>query len=160
ADARGAGGAAGAHRGRRPFQQEEALSRETGMQTLLSVALSNTVVALFLAVPAVLAGRVWKRPALAHGLWLLLLLKLPTPPLIALPVPWSAPPPPTPEAALAPEPVAETLPVPESHPDLAARALPEPEVVAGAEEDVIVEIEPRAAAVASLPPSEGDAYAA
>src|SRR5262249_7903625 len=71
-----------------------------------------------------------------------------------------SPTPPTPEAALALEPVVETLPVRGSQPDLAARALPEPEVVAGAEEDVIVVIEPRTAGVASLPPSEGDAYAA
>src|SRR5262249_1045744 len=39
------------------------------------------------APPALAAGRPGARPALAHGLWLLVLLKLLTPPLVPVPLP-------------------------------------------------------------------------
>src|SRR5438477_12723774 len=44
-----------------------------------------------LALCAVVVGRLWKKPALTHSLWLLVLLKLVTPPLLPLsvPLPWS-----------------------------------------------------------------------
>jgi beta-lactamase regulating signal transducer with metallopeptidase domain len=61
------------------------------VDTVLQVGLSNAVAAAVLALVAVAVGAVWRRPALAHGLWLLVLLKLLTPPLVRVPVPWPAP---------------------------------------------------------------------
>src|SRR5260370_21219788 len=40
------------------------------------------------AVVAVIAGRIFRRPALTHGLWLLVLIKLITPPLLFVPMPF------------------------------------------------------------------------
>ena len=62
------------------------------MDTLLRVGLSNAAVAVVLAVLAVAAGCLCRRPAVAHGLWLLVLLKLVTPPLVHVPLPWPADP--------------------------------------------------------------------
>lgn len=56
--------------------------------TLLSLALSNVLIALLLAVPATLASLWGRRPALTHALWLLVLLKLVTPPLFEAPIAW------------------------------------------------------------------------
>ena len=58
------------------------------MDTFFSLALSNAVVAAVLAVVAAVGGRLYRRPAVTHGLWLLVLLKLLTPPLITVPVAW------------------------------------------------------------------------
>ena len=59
------------------------------MTTYLHLAVANLAVATVLAVLAVLAGRFSRRPALVHSLWLLVLLKLITPPLVPLQiVPW------------------------------------------------------------------------
>jgi beta-lactamase regulating signal transducer with metallopeptidase domain len=44
--------------------------------------------ATVLAVLAAALCRICRRPALAHGLWLLVLLKLLTPPLVNVPLPW------------------------------------------------------------------------
>jgi hypothetical protein len=111
---------------------------------LLQIGLSNAVVAAVLAVPAVLVSRCCRRPALAHALWLLVLLKLVTPPLFRLPVGWPA-------AGETPSP-----PV--------ARATPPPEIALV--EDWIVEVplewlpaEDELEAVA-LPPSPEPAAAA
>jgi beta-lactamase regulating signal transducer with metallopeptidase domain len=58
------------------------------MDTLLQVGLSNAAVATFLALIAGVATIFCRRrPALVHGLWLLVLLKLLTPPLARVPVP-------------------------------------------------------------------------
>jgi beta-lactamase regulating signal transducer with metallopeptidase domain len=57
------------------------------VETLLLVGVSNAVVAGALAVVAGAAGRLCRRPALAHSLWLLVLLKLVTPPLVHLSLP-------------------------------------------------------------------------
>ena len=68
------------------------------MESLLSLALSNAVVATLLAVMVtVLARLLRRRPAVVHGLWLLVLLKLLTPPLIPLSItwPWTADAPPS-----------------------------------------------------------------
>ena len=69
------------------------------MSTLLQIGLANAVCAALLAVPAVVASR-RRRPALAHGLWLLVLIKLVTPPLFPVTLPWLPPdaPPLTPTA--------------------------------------------------------------
>ncbi len=62
------------------------------METLLGIGLSNALAAAVLAMPVALFARLLRsrRPALAHGLWLLVLLKLITPPLFTVPVPWPA----------------------------------------------------------------------
>ena len=70
------------------------------MDFLVQAALSNAVIVSVLA-PIVLAvDRTARRPALAHRLWLLLLIKLVTPPLMPLTLPGPVdPPPPQPAAA-------------------------------------------------------------
>jgi beta-lactamase regulating signal transducer with metallopeptidase domain len=58
------------------------------VDTLLNVGLSNAALAGVLALAVTAAGPLLRRrPALAHGLWLLVLLKLLTPPLLAVPLP-------------------------------------------------------------------------
>jgi beta-lactamase regulating signal transducer with metallopeptidase domain/flagellar motility protein MotE (MotC chaperone) len=60
------------------------------MDSLLQIGLSNAVVATALALVAAFASFMWRRrPALVHGLWLLVLLKLLTPPLAWIPIPAS-----------------------------------------------------------------------
>src|SRR6516225_11506259 len=58
------------------------------MGTLLEIGLSNAIMAVVLAVPAAAVGLIWRRPALAHCLWLLVLFKLVTPPLWPVHIPW------------------------------------------------------------------------
>src|SRR5258708_32140841 len=60
------------------------------MKELLELAVSNTVAATALAFVAAGAGLVCRRPALIPALWLLGLLKLVTPPLGRVPIPWPA----------------------------------------------------------------------
>src|SRR6266481_9610721 len=67
------------------------LAKEPLMPPLLQVALSNAVMASLLALLAAAVTYFVRRPALAHGLWLLVLLKLLTPPIIPLQVSWPAP---------------------------------------------------------------------
>ena len=59
------------------------------MSWLLIVGLKNALLVVPLAVAAVAAGRCFRRPALAHVLWVLVLVKLLTPPLVNVPVGWS-----------------------------------------------------------------------
>jgi beta-lactamase regulating signal transducer with metallopeptidase domain len=61
------------------------------METMLAVGMWNALGATLLAVVATSAGRVCRRPALLHVLWLLVLLKLLAPPLWAVPVRWPEP---------------------------------------------------------------------
>ena len=49
--------------------------------------LSNVMVASLLAVLAMIAGWRLQRPAMAHGLWVLVLIKLVTPPIVQLTIP-------------------------------------------------------------------------
>lgn len=56
------------------------------MNQLLEIGLTNAALATLVAVFATLAGRLVRRPALAHALWLLVLLKLVTPPFVLVPV--------------------------------------------------------------------------
>jgi WD40 repeat protein/beta-lactamase regulating signal transducer with metallopeptidase domain len=58
------------------------------MSTVLQLGLANAACAAVLALLAYGAGRRLQRPALAHGLWLLVLIKLVTPPVVPLPVAW------------------------------------------------------------------------
>ncbi len=76
------------------------------MTTLLQIGLGNAVLAGLIAVLALAAGRWSRRPALAHSLWLLVLLKLVTPPLVLPRLAWLPPEPtaPTPAPQLAPAP--------------------------------------------------------
>ena len=58
------------------------------MDALLHAALNNAAWAAALALAAAAGARIWRRrPALAHALWLLVLLKLVTPSVDALPAP-------------------------------------------------------------------------
>lgn len=57
------------------------------MQNFLTIAISNTVMACVLAVLAVFFGRVRRNPQMSHALWLLVLVKLVTPPLADVPLP-------------------------------------------------------------------------
>ncbi len=59
------------------------------MSWLLIVGLKNAIIVVPLAVAALAAGRGFRRPALAHVLWMLVLVKLLTPPLVDVPVGWS-----------------------------------------------------------------------
>jgi beta-lactamase regulating signal transducer with metallopeptidase domain len=61
------------------------------MHFILDALLANALVALFLAVLAALVSFRTRRPALAHALWLIVLLKLITPPLFSPHWPFSAP---------------------------------------------------------------------
>src|SRR5258708_2589145 len=58
------------------------------MSTLLAIGLANAVCAAVLAIPAFLASRYSRRPALAHALWLLVLLKRVTRPVVRPSLPW------------------------------------------------------------------------
>jgi hypothetical protein len=58
---------------------------------LLEISLTNAVLATGLAVLAVIVGRLCRRPGVSHTLWLLVLLKLITPPFVSVPLPWLAP---------------------------------------------------------------------
>jgi beta-lactamase regulating signal transducer with metallopeptidase domain len=78
------------------------------MAILVDLALANLIVAVMLALVAGLAGLWGRRPALTHALWLLVLLKLITPPLFDWPIPWPTTPMPAPQ-----ERVAQVEPLPE-----------------------------------------------
>jgi beta-lactamase regulating signal transducer with metallopeptidase domain len=59
------------------------------METLLHAGLANAVAATALAVLAIVVERTIRRPAVSHAFWLLVLLKLLSPPLVQVPVPSS-----------------------------------------------------------------------
>ncbi len=85
------------------------------MPVLLETGLSNAVAAALLALIAACAACVCRRPALLHALWLLVLVKLLTPPVFRIDISWFMPPAPAAEGQV------ETtlLPVPAPPPDLA-----------------------------------------
>jgi beta-lactamase regulating signal transducer with metallopeptidase domain len=58
------------------------------VEALLSLVVSNAVVATVLAVAAAVVCWCCRRPVVRHALWLLVLLKLLTPPLIPVPIAW------------------------------------------------------------------------
>lgn len=60
------------------------------MAWLLEIGLSNTLVAALLAAIAWQASRLRFSPRIVHALWLLVLVKLITPPLVEVPVSWWA----------------------------------------------------------------------
>jgi beta-lactamase regulating signal transducer with metallopeptidase domain len=73
---------------------------ETDVDLILQIGLSNVLMAGVLALVAAMAGRFWRRPALTHALWLLVLIKLLTPPLVPVPIFWSRAAAPQPAVAL------------------------------------------------------------
>ena len=62
------------------------------MDAFLSAVLSNAIAAALLALLVFGAGLWIRRPALLHGLWLLVFLKLLTPPIFKVGLGWSTPP--------------------------------------------------------------------
>ena len=54
------------------------------MTSFVAIVVSNAVIAALLALVTLLVTRFWRSPQLAHGLWLLVLLKLITPPLVTV----------------------------------------------------------------------------
>jgi beta-lactamase regulating signal transducer with metallopeptidase domain len=58
------------------------------METTLQFGLSNALMATILASVAAGAATVARRPVLVHALWVLVLVKLVTPPLLQIPVSW------------------------------------------------------------------------
>ncbi len=58
------------------------------MAFLLETALANLIVAAFLALLAAFVGAWGRRPAVTHALWLLVLVKLVTPPFFQIGIPW------------------------------------------------------------------------
>jgi beta-lactamase regulating signal transducer with metallopeptidase domain len=80
------------------------------MKSLLEIGLGNALLASGLAVLAAAAAQLCRRPALTHGLWLLVLLKLVTPPLVPLSISWPLFP--EPEASEAQPPAARAEPGP------------------------------------------------
>jgi beta-lactamase regulating signal transducer with metallopeptidase domain len=98
------------------------------MDTLIEIGLWNAAASAVLALLAAAVARVCRRPALAHALWLLVLLKLLTPPLVpfSLSLPAAEPPPPP---AVEPADVADVDPMPAEEDEAAALPV-EPEPVA------------------------------
>src|SRR2546423_2217427 len=60
------------------------------MHTLLEIGLANAAAATVLAVVAVLGSRLCRHRAVTHALWLLVFVKLVTPPLLRVPLSWPA----------------------------------------------------------------------
>src|SRR5262249_14334882 len=70
------------------FASAKCKQKEATVKTLLDIGLTNAVMAAGLALLAAGLGRVCKRPAVVHSLWLLVLIKLITPPFLPLPLAW------------------------------------------------------------------------
>jgi beta-lactamase regulating signal transducer with metallopeptidase domain len=97
------------------------------MEPVLRLGLTNALMATLLAVLVACFRLVCRRPAVLHCLWLLVLLKLITPPLVDVPIPW---PHSTERAALTSRPIAAVeepvlgpAPTPD---DIGPRAEPRP----------------------------------
>jgi beta-lactamase regulating signal transducer with metallopeptidase domain len=61
------------------------------MHALVEAGLNNSIMAGVIALAAFTLSRLCRRPALTHALWLLVLLKLVTPPLVRVPISWPEP---------------------------------------------------------------------
>lgn len=57
------------------------------LDTLVAIVLGNALIATLFAVGVVLLARWCHKPALLHGLWVVVFLKLVTPPMITIPIP-------------------------------------------------------------------------
>jgi beta-lactamase regulating signal transducer with metallopeptidase domain len=122
------------------------------MHAIVEIILGNTVVALLLAAAALLAGLL-KRPPLAHALWLLVLIKLITPPIIRAPVALPASPPLENEAAV-------TLPTETAAETVAPNARVAPIDLPPVETIAVIEIAPPPLQSGWLVPSRGAIAAA
>ncbi len=60
------------------------------MQAFLQIVASNALLVVVLAAGVTLLGRIWKNPLYLHLLWLFVLLKLVTPPVVTFHVPLPA----------------------------------------------------------------------
>ncbi len=58
------------------------------MISLVETGLMNALLAVGLALPVLILGRLWQRPALVHAFWILVLIKLVSPPLYQVPITW------------------------------------------------------------------------
>ncbi len=86
------------------------------MEDYLPWVVSNLAISALLAATAFLVSRIWRNPHVAHGLWLLVLIKLLTPPIYVMEISWfqksdlpgevTAKPPPA-DLAIVPEPFPE-----------------------------------------------------
>ncbi len=94
------------------------------LPSLPQLLLSNTLLASILAICAVLCARYYRKPVVAHGLWLLVFLKMITPPLLTPMFPVEIPAAPATAEFSQPvtSPVAQSLPtsLPQSEPISAA----------------------------------------
>src|SRR5688572_31835173 len=61
------------------------------LNTLVAIVLGNALVAALFALGVVLLARWCHKPALLHGLWVVVLLKLVTPPMLTIPIPVEIP---------------------------------------------------------------------
>ena len=59
------------------------------MDAFWGIIASNAAVATILAIGAMLLGRIWKNAAAVHVLWVVVLLKLFTPPLVTAELPFA-----------------------------------------------------------------------
>jgi beta-lactamase regulating signal transducer with metallopeptidase domain len=57
------------------------------MNAILELGLTNAALATILAVAVAIVTRIWRHPSLVHALWLIVLLKLVTPPMVSIPWP-------------------------------------------------------------------------
>ncbi len=60
---------------------------EAGMEQLFQHGLSNAAAAALLAIVAAIATRIWRNPHFAYAAWLIVLVRLVAPPLVAVNVP-------------------------------------------------------------------------
>ena len=91
------------------------------MQPFWEIVASNALVAVVLATGVALLGRIWKNPSCLHLLWMLVLLKLVTPPVMTIPVALPVgQAPPAPEDHTAGQPVAQQSHVDPSGQEIAA----------------------------------------
>jgi beta-lactamase regulating signal transducer with metallopeptidase domain len=126
------------------------------VNALLQIGLTNAVMATALAVAAMTVGRLWRRPALTHALWLLVLLKLVTPPLVVIPIAW----PEVPSADRDPPPAAPLVAQVEVQAALVEPgAAPPPEPVQNveppeADQDKLPQDPPKSAVIPSPPAQE------
>ncbi len=104
------------------------------MGGLVELGLSNALVAVVLAGAALLMGRFSRHPALVHLLWLLVLVKLVTPPLFRLPVPYLS----TTKRAAASAPPERTIELPQGE---EVRVVPPAPPVASPRESALARVE-------------------
>src|SRR5262245_37566384 len=61
------------------------------MYHLIEIGLTNAALVTLLALGVWLLTRIWRQPVFVHALWVVVLLKLITPPVVGVPWQWSQP---------------------------------------------------------------------